>query len=69
MLRYSLPAEGNVRIEIFNVAGRRVLTLVDGRRAAGDHEVAWSGETSRGRAPAGVYYALVTTPQGEARTS
>jgi hypothetical protein len=68
VLRYSLPAESDVRIDIYNVAGRRVLTLVEGRRAAGDHEVAWNGATARGQAPSGVYYALVSTPRGDART-
>ena len=37
-IRYSLPATMNVRLEVFNMLGRRVATLVNGEVAAGTHE-------------------------------
>jgi hypothetical protein len=56
--RYSVPAEGApVRIEVFDVAGRRVRELVSGTRPAGVHEAVWDGRDGEGRAvPAGVYF-------------
>jgi hypothetical protein len=63
-LRYALQHAGDVRLEVFDVAGRRVTTLVDGARGAGEHEVAWGGETAYGTARRGVYFARIETPEG-----
>jgi hypothetical protein len=58
-IRYELPAAAPVRLEIFDLMGRRLAVLINGRMAAaGAHEVAWSGED----APSGVYVACLTTP-------
>jgi hypothetical protein len=51
-----------VRLEIFDVAGRRVATLVDDLRAPGNHQVTWDGRDHAGRTVAsGVYFARFTT--------
>jgi hypothetical protein len=56
-LQYSLPGAAPVRIAIFNLAGKRVRTLVSGPQAAGQHTVAWDGLDDLGvRAPGGMYY-------------
>lgn len=53
---FALPAAGDVRLEIFDVSGRQVATLVAGRLEAGLHRVTWDGRTKSGRsATAGVY--------------
>ncbi|MEZ5064958.1 MAG: T9SS type A sorting domain-containing protein [bacterium] len=57
-LRFTVPSTANTRVEIFDVAGRRVETLVDGVRAAGSHEIVWEGASAPG-----VYFARVV--QGE----
>ena len=41
---YSLPASGEVSVEIYNVKGRKVRTLVSGYRDAGSYSVVWNGE-------------------------
>lgn len=48
---FALPAPGHVRVQVYDVLGRRVATLVDGHRPAGRHEVVFDGQ---GRA-SGVY--------------
>jgi hypothetical protein len=55
---YDVPAAGgHVNIAIFDVAGRRVRTLVDEQRPAGVFSVEWKGEDDRGRQVAsGVYF-------------
>ena len=63
-LRYALHRSGEVRLDVFDVAGRRVTTLVSGARGAGEHEVAWGGETAYGIARRGVYFARIETPEG-----
>jgi hypothetical protein len=40
-IRFSLPVDVLTQLEIVDVRGRRVDTLIDGRRLAGRHEVLW----------------------------
>lgn len=44
-----VPAAGPARVEIFDVGGRRVRTLVDGPLPAGRTPVAWDGRDDAGR--------------------
>jgi hypothetical protein len=56
-IRYFLPNEGHVSIAVYDVAGRRVATLVDEVRQAGRHVASWDGLDSRRRkAASGVYF-------------
>ena len=57
-LRFELAAGGPVLLELFDVQGRRVRTLVSGRLAAGEHRVLWQGRDDGGRdLPSGLYLA------------
>jgi hypothetical protein len=65
---YELPAGGRVRVEIFDLSGRRIAVLFDGTRAAGRHTVKWDGHGADGRRTAnGIYFCRVEV-HGEART-
>lgn len=56
-LEFSLPHAASVRLEVYDVAGRRVRTLVDAARPAGRHRISWHGVDDRGEVlPAGVYF-------------
>jgi len=66
-LRFPLMHEDHVRLDLFNVAGRHVATLVDTEMGPGEHEVAWDGATSQGQVANGVYFARLATREG--RTS
>lgn len=48
-LMFELPSAGDVRIDVFDVAGRRVRQLVRGQLEAGSHEVDWDGLGEAGR--------------------
>lgn len=53
---FSLPKSALVRVEVFNVLGQSVRTLLDSERRAGLHTVAWDGTNDQGTAVAsGVY--------------
>jgi hypothetical protein len=55
-IRYALPRGGEVHLEIFDLAGRRVRTLAAGTQTAGPHEVTWDGRANGGqRLGAGLY--------------
>ena len=56
VIPYQLPAAGHVRLDVFNVLGQRLATLVDAERSAGAHTAQWDGTDAAGRAVgAGVY--------------
>jgi hypothetical protein len=50
---YGLPESGSVRLEIFDLLGRKVATVANGRRSAGRHEATWTV----GAVSSGVYLA------------
>lgn len=57
-LAFDLPRAGTVRLDLFDVRGRRVAVLVDQELPAGTHRVVWEGLDEQGRAvPSGVYLA------------
>ena len=56
IIPYQLPVAGHVRLEVFNVLGQRLATLVDAERSAGVHTAQWDATDAAGRAVgAGVY--------------
>ena len=69
IIPYQLPALTSVRLEVFNVLGQRIATLVDGERSGGLHTVEWDGTDAAGQAVgAGVYiYRLSSGDQAVSR--
>ena len=56
IIPYQLPEPTHVRLEVFNVLGQHVATLVDGEQPAGWHTTTWHGTDAAGRAvSAGLY--------------
>ncbi len=54
---FSLPQAGTVQIEVYDVRGRRVKSLVNGRMPPGRHEAHWNGTDEQGQAAAsGLYF-------------
>ena len=61
-IRFSLPEGSHVVLDIYNIAGQRVITLADGYYSAGDHSVAWDGRCTSGqRVASGVYFCRIRT--------
>ncbi len=55
-IQFDLSRTSNIRIDIFNISGHRIRTLVNEERQAGSYSVAWRGRTESGEiAPSGVY--------------
>jgi hypothetical protein len=55
-IAYALPEAGAVRLEVYDLRGAVVRTLVDEHRAAGTHAISWDGRDDRGLAlPSGTY--------------
>jgi len=61
-IAFSLAENTRVRLEIFNIRGQKVKTLLDEEMAQGEHSVIWRGETDRGgNSGSGVYFYRMTT--------
>jgi hypothetical protein len=54
--RFTLAQEGRARVEILDLAGRRVRRLLDSDLPAGAHSAVWDGRDDAGRAMAGGVY-------------
>ncbi len=53
----SLPARSDMRLAVYDVTGRRVASIANGARDAGEHEFEWNGTNDAGgRVGAGVYF-------------
>jgi hypothetical protein len=48
-IRFELPIETDVRLEVFDAQGRRVQTLANGQFPAGFHAVEWDQRDAAGR--------------------
>lgn len=63
-----LAATGSARLEVFDASGRRVASLLNERRSAGESLVRWNGRDDTGATLAnGVYFARLSTRDGVAR--
>jgi len=59
---FTLAHTAEIDLAVYDLAGRRVATLMKGRVDAGRHAVAWSGRTVWGaRAPTGIYFYQIRT--------
>ena len=62
IIRYELPKDSQVKLDIFDVKGRYIRSLSDNAEAAGTHNVQWDSRDSQGRkVPNGVYFYTITT--------
>ncbi|MEZ5064458.1 MAG: proprotein convertase P-domain-containing protein [bacterium] len=65
-LRFQIERAGDVQLEVYDVAGRHVRTLLNRAMAAGSHVVTWDGRGAEDRAVAtGIYFVRLTA--GEQR--
>ncbi|PIP12725.1 MAG: hypothetical protein COX49_04065, partial [bacterium (Candidatus Stahlbacteria) CG23_combo_of_CG06-09_8_20_14_all_40_9] len=61
-IRFGIPREERVSLKIYDVSGREVKTLVDGRLEAGYHTIRLDGKNL----PSGIYFARLVTDGFEA---
>jgi|GEM_PF-3148158 len=56
-IRYTIPEAVVVRMHVYDVLGRRVITLVDESQTAGWHQVSWDSKSARGiDVSSGIYF-------------
>ncbi|MFC2076644.1 T9SS type A sorting domain-containing protein [candidate division KSB1 bacterium] len=60
-ISYGIPSTGHVRLEVYNLVGQAVTTLVDGVQESGQRKISWNGLDKRGRdVPSGLYIYRLT---------
>ena len=68
VIPYQLAMDGYVRLEVFNLLGQRVATLVDGAQVAGAYAVPWDARDAAGFGVAAGVYIYRLTAGGETAT-
>ena len=64
-IAFSLGEAADISLEVFDVKGRLIRKLAEGRHAAGLHSVAWDGRDRSGaEAAPGVYFIRCASPAG-----
>ena len=52
IIQYSIPRESQVRIDVYNVIGQRITTLINSMQKSGNYEVTWDASALA----SGVYF-------------
>lgn len=63
-IAYDLPAATRVKLEIYNMLGRHVVTLVDGQQNFGHYQVEWNGQDKNGQTVSSGLYVYRLTAAG-----
>jgi len=63
-IRYEIPKQDHVTLTVYNLLGRKVVTLFQGDQPAGFYTITWNGRDMLGRpVSSGVYLIALTTRQ------
>jgi subtilisin-like proprotein convertase family protein len=65
-ISFDLPHSGAAKLEIFDILGRKVATLIDGNLIAGSHTIIWDGKSGGKPTASGVYFARLTSGERSA---
>lgn len=68
LVRWNLARNSRVEVDVFDVAGRRVTSLLDASGSAGPGSVRWNGRDDHGRTVAAGVYFIRAQAAGETQT-
>lgn len=64
IIKFALPKDSWVRLEVYNVLGQKVKTLVDEKLTAGLKEVEWDGMSDKGfEVASGIYFYKISADE------
>ena len=58
-IRFNIPKTSHVQLDVFNVTGKKVASLIDNQLVAGSYDIHFTGQNL----PSGIYFYRLTTPQ------
>ncbi|UCC79127.1 MAG: T9SS type A sorting domain-containing protein [Candidatus Zixiibacteriota bacterium] len=57
IINYTVPLKSHIKIEVYDLLGRKVNTLIDKSQLAGEYQIRWDGRDSQGQAlSTGIYF-------------
>jgi hypothetical protein len=57
LINYAIPKQSHVKLDVYNILGQRVITLVDTDKPAGFYSVTWNGQNTDGKeVSSGLYF-------------
>jgi len=60
-IRFSIPEASEVRLEVYNILGEKITSLVNRRLKAGEYAIPWESRDSRGlEVASGIYFYRIT---------
>lgn len=59
VIRYAVATAGEVSVEVFNLGGQKIKTLMMGYQEPGYHQITWAGDDALGRQTASGIYVVV----------
>jgi hypothetical protein len=65
---FTLEKAGNVKLTVYDLSGRAIITLVDGKKQAGLNQVTWDGRTASGGSVSSGTYLYQLTIDGKRYT-
>jgi len=64
IVEYTLPVESAVSLSIYDLTGREIVTLIQGRQRAGYYRALWDGNNASGVAVgSGMFFVRMETPK------
>src|SRR5207249_6257538 len=63
-VRFVMPSAGRARVQVLDIAGRRVATLGEGIYDGGPHQLLWRRDVESGKARPGIYRVRLSTDRG-----
>jgi len=68
-VKYALPEASKVKLEIYDITGRTITTLINETQQAGYYKALWYGvDLSGNKVPSGIYFCLLKTNDGTRKT-
>ena len=65
MITYRIATDGPVRLEVYDILGRRMATLVDAWQRSGEYQIVWNGDDLHGYpAGSGMYFYRLQSDDG-----
>lgn len=66
---FSISSSGAVKLQVYDITGRLVKTLVDSQLSVGDYEASWAGKNEENQGvSSGIYVYQLITPDGKILT-
>ena len=66
VIKYHLPDQGKVAIELFNILGRKISTLINEEQMKGEKTITWDGRDEQGQNVGnGIYFCQIRFDVGD----